>query len=469
MAPQANVITLKDDDLTIEAIIEGNEEITKSSIFVLQNGHPLGQKADVVQLGQSDKTGTTVNFSTIVPLIEGENQLKIGVVLADSTIAYSLTRILYKTDANVREIGQNYQTDEKGIFWLHPFWQSTPLVVEEQRFNLQAIINTPVAIQKEDIYLTRQEIIKIPLAADTRLKELSPGKYKLTTSFRLEGEGLIRLQIKVKSSLAGTLQSTPLTINYSPYRPNVHLLAVGTQTNLNYTIEDATDFAHLFESQAQLAGGQLFNTVTIHTLTGTAATTTAIKVAIERLTTKFKNGNIGKKDLIVLYLSSHGFLDHQGQFRLQGDDYDPGARLATSVAYQRDIIEVLVEIPCKKLIFIDACHSGGGEKGIAIDIQYQIEQLNKRLQGTTTMVSSNAGEVSYEDEQWENGAFTEAIIEGLLQYRADSNYDYLITINELWQYVRTRVPAMVMKRKNKTQHPQLLTNELGDLAIYSVK
>ncbi len=469
LAPQATAIPLDGDNLPIEVVIEASEKIAKSAIFVLLNDLKLGQKADVVKLGASNKAGTTINFSVSVPLIEGENRLKVGVALGDSTVQYSLTKILIKSGQEVQEITQNYQSDQKGIFWQNPRWQSTSLVIDHPFFKFKVLINSPVAIQKKDIYVVRQQIVKIPLATSAILKELSPGKYELTNTVPLEGKGMMDIAIKIKSPLGGTIVSEPLPINFSPFRPNIHLLAVGPQTNLEYTTADAKDFANLFQNQSRQMGGQLFNTIDIHTITGGEATATAIKSAIERLETKFKNGRIGKKDILLLYLSSHGFLDNRRQLRIQGDDYDPGAWRTTSVSYERDIIEILDGIPCKKLIFIDACHSGGGEKGADVDVKYQIEQLNNTLQGITTMVSSSGGEISYEDDQWKNGAFTEAIIEGLLQYRADRDHNYIITINELWQYIRVRVPALVRTNKNKTQHPQLLSNELGDLAIYYVK
>jgi len=468
LAPQATSFTLSTDNLPIAIMLEATRKIQKSDIRIFLNEAVIGQKADVVKLGQGNKKATVINLSTIIPLVEGENRLKVGITLDDKTY-FSLAKILRKEGQDVQEIIPNHQTDGKGIFWANPSWQTIPLVIENQSFRFKAIINSPVAIRKKDIYMVRQQIVKVPLAPTATLKELALGKYELTNTIPLEGNGIMDFFIKVQSPLGGSLASAPLSINYSPHRPNIHLLAVGTETNLAYTMEDAKDFANLFKTQGQQMGGQLFNEIDIHTITGVAASATAIKEAIERLETKFKTGRIGQKDVIVLYLSSHGFLDNQRQLRIQGDDYDPGAWRTTSVSYERDIIEVLSEIPCKKLIFIDACHSGGGEKGTDVDIKYQIEQLNSTLQGVTTMVSSSGGEISYEDDQWQNGAFTEAIVEGLLQYRADTDGNYTITINELWQYVRNRVPVLVMNHKNKTQHPQLLSNELGDLPIYYVK
>lgn len=469
VAPLATEINLKADSLLIEAIIESSEKMEKADVLILLNGEQLGQKADVVKLGQANEAATKFNFSILIPLVDGENRIKIGIRLSDNSTHYSLTRLFVKSESKITEVVRSHEEGAKGIFWIAPRWQSTPMVVDQRQFKLKAIINSPVALQKKDIYLVRQQIVKTPLAPTAKLKELRPGKYELTTTMQLEGEGIMAVQIKVKTPLGGMLASDPIPLNFSPHRPNIHLLSVGTQTNLNYTIDDAKDFADLFQTQSQEAGGQLFNTVDIQTLTGTAATATAIKAAIERLETKFKHGRIGEKDLVLLYLSSHGFLDDRRQLRIQGDDYDPGAWRTTSVSYERDIMEILEGIPCKKLIFIDACHSGGGEKGDDLEVKYRIEELNKMLQGVTTIVSSSGREISYEDEVWKNGAFTEAIVEGLLHYRADTDHNYLITINELWQYVRTRVPSLVRAVKKKTQHPQLLSNELGDLAIFYVK
>ncbi|MEM1121235.1 MAG: caspase family protein [Bacteroidota bacterium] len=469
IAPLATEMEIVEDQLTLQAVITSTQKLTTASVSVFINDKKYNAKADVIKLGQANKAATKFDFSATIELGEGENQVKIGVILPDSTIVYSLTKILQKTDNRVVEVVRNHTDGAKGIYWIYPGWQSSPLVLDQRQLTIKAIINSPVALQKKDCYLVRQQIVKIPLAETAKFKEIQPSKYELTTTVQLEETGLIDLIIKVKSPLLGTLSSEPLPINFEPYLPNVHLLSVGTETDLAYTINDAEDFATLFQSQNKTAGGILFSTVDIQTLTGAAATATEIKSAVERLETKFKNGQIGTNDLILLYLSSHGFLDERRQLRIQGADYDPGAWRTTSVAYERDIIEILQGLPCKKLIFIDACHSGGGEKSNSATIKYELQNLNHLLTGVTTIVSSSGAEISYEDEAWQNGAFTEAIIEGLSHYRADIDRNYIITINELWQYIRQRVPNLVKTVKAKTQHPQLLANELGDLAIFSVK
>jgi len=165
-------------------------------------------------------------------------------------------------------------------------------------------------------------------------------------------------------------------------------------------------------------------------------------------------------------LSSHGFIN-DGDLRLQGSDYTP----STSLSYKNDVLSLLDELPCKKLVFLDACHSGAaGSKASTEDVNYQIEILNQIKEGITIIASSQKEEQSYEDKVWQNGAFTEAIINGLKDGKADlsvkGNNDGIITIDELYEYLKKEVPAMVGKVKNEAQRPIMTSNGLQNAAIY---
>ena len=58
----------------------------------------------------------------------------------------------------------------------------------------------------------------------------------------------------------------------------------------------------------------------------------------------------------------------------------------------------------------------------------------------TVFTSSSAGELSVEDDAWQNGAFTEALLEALR--RGDPDGDGLIRISDLSRYLSQRVPAL---------------------------
>jgi len=455
------------DKVKISAIIKSKKKIGAEQVQVLVNGKTVGAKADVVKFKAVASQMQQYSYENELILQEGLNKLEIAVVREDGNLDKSYAKILKKEGDTIQEIRPNSNDGDKGIYWQSPQWSSNPININQHQFKVSVLIRSPSEVQLSNIYFLRQGIHKIKLASDAQLIKKGTGQYELTTSIELQEEGIQELIVKIPSKLSGELISEPLMFNFTPYRPSLHLLSIGTETNLSYTTKDAQDFANCFDRQAQNQGGRLFQQVNNEVLIGKEATAIAIKSKIEQLETRYKTGTISDRDLIVFYISSHGFLDEKRQFRIQGDDYTPSAPRATSVSYERDIVEVLEAIPCKKLIFIDACYSGD-TKSNNIDIDYQLEQLNQPLKGFTTIVSSKGDEASYEDAKWENGAFTEAIVEGLFQRRANQDENAYITINELWSYLEMRVPDLVERVKQRTQHPSLMKNDLGDLAIYYV-
>ncbi len=244
-------------------------------------------------------------------------------------------------------------------------------------------------------------------------------------------------------------------------KPNLHLLVFGTSPrDLKFTAKDAIDIADLFKSQED----KIYGKIDIVKLTGEKANTTNMNREIERCATKFKLGDIRPADVVVLFISSHGFLD-AGMLYLHGDDYDAGAPTSTSVSYSF-ILEKLKSVKCKKLILIDACHSGGGRQGFK-DINEAIDSLSKLQDGIVTFASSSADQTSHEDSTWQNGAFTEALLSGLAG-AADVNKDHFITLNEIWNYVKPEVQRLVLAVNRGIQIPQRPRSELSDIPFFAL-
>ena len=168
-----------------------------------------------------------------------------------------------------------------------------------------------------------------------------------------------------------------------------------------------------------------------------------------------------------MFISSHGYIEKQDEkFRIQGDDFNGVYYSTTSVSYEY-ITEKLDKMQCKKLVFIDACHSGGAKASVSA-INDAIIELTQKVDGITTLTSSSADEISYEHANWQNGAFTEIILKGL-SGKADANTNGIITVNELYSYLENNVPDLVKSQYNgQTQHPNLTRSDLGDLPIFVV-
>jgi len=356
------------------------------------------------------------------------------------------------------------------IFWINPnpdLLRDKPISTDKPGIEIQVKILSAETVKPEDviIYINGKEPVKnkfnevslIPSRANTGEKT---GEYTFVKQIPLQS-GLNTIEISAKGSKA----AQAVKVFYSAAKPSLHVLSIGTSLDLQFPKKDAEDFATLFSGQQ--GKDRLFDRVDVKKLIGKDATTNAIKEAIEFYRYEFKQGSIRPNDVILIFLSSHGFI-YQDKLRLQGDDYKDMYKETYSVAYD-EIISRLNEIDCKKIIFLDACFSGGAKADPA-EINEAIDQLNKQKTGTSTFSSCSRDEYSYEDVAWNNGAFTKALLDGCRQALADADHNGLITLQELYNYTRSAVPQMVNEVKQKSQHPSMPVNDLlGETAIFVVE
>ncbi|OAV43170.1 caspase family protein [Lewinella sp. 4G2] len=278
-----------------------------------------------------------------------------------------------------------------------------------------------------------------------------------------------------------------LQVIYSD-KPNLHVLAIGIDHgDLKYTRKDAEDFAATFAAQR----GDLFDQVYRTTLVSNARTPAGrfqtngevIKSTFATLRESYQY-NIYEQDLLVVFISSHGQTINN-RFKIVPSDGFAGEE--NYVDYAEDILEPLEALACQKLLFVDACHSGSGSSVEGGDEKTTrpndgrakaLTNLTSALRSTNTIASCQAEESSWEDEAWENGAFTEALI-GAFRNEAfedeagtfrPSQGDDIVTIAELYTYLTRRVPAMVQQlKKSGTQRPYLAQDQLeraGHLPVF---
>ena len=287
------------------------------------------------------------------------------------------------------------------------------------------------------------------------------GIFSITDIYR---EQKIHLDVNTSS---GVFSSDTLVLKYSSKKPVLYVLSIGAASNLQFTAQDAKDFAAIFEQQQNLLPERrLFDKVVIKKLTGEDAKAESIRKQVAEMAYLIRSGEIDPDDVVLLFISTHGFIDNS-ELRLQGFDYQTNLRGPTSVSFKKEILEELANVPCKKIIFVDACH-GGGAKNDVRDINAEISRMNEVSSGVAVLASCQEDEEAYEDGSWGNGAFTEALIEGLKNGKADANNDQIIRIEELNKYLQQRVPEMVLQVKGKIQTPVLTKNELGDLPLFIV-
>lgn len=248
------------------------------------------------------------------------------------------------------------------------------------------------------------------------------------------------------------------------FKPNLYILAIGVSeyldpaANLTFAHSDAEAVADRFTQME----GKLFNKVHIKKVLNREATLVNIKTGISWLETEAT-----QRDVIIMFVSSHGALDHKGNLYILPTDFNSYNLFATALNI-RDLTEGINGVPCKKLVFLDACHSGqsgfdllqlGSAK--AANLDQVVQELINKEPGLTVMTSSSGKEYSYETTSWGHGAFTLAILEGL-DGRADVDGDMVVTLSELDLYVSERVKALTRGR----QHPFTPINLFGNIPLF---
>jgi len=175
----------------------------------------------------------------------------------------------------------------------------------------------------------------------------------------------------------------------------------------------------------------------IEVLIDEAATQAKILAAMRRQFMK-----AGPNDLILFYFSGHGA---PGSFAAV--DFDGRNNLLS----HSSIRSIFDQSKAKhKVIIADACHSGSLNKGVksgyeAVSSYYS--GLTETKGGLALFMSSKAEETSIEVAGLRQSVFTYYLLEGL-KGKADTNYNKVITISELFNYVEKNVRSYSANRQS---------------------
>jgi hypothetical protein len=288
--------------------------------------------------------------------------------------------------------------------------------------------------------------------------------------------------------LTGTPEVTnvePVTV--SPYVRQKLALVIGIGAFLDakinplrFTANDAKEFAATLKNECK------FDAVRV--LIDSEATTTNIKTEIGKLA-----GRVTPEDLVVIYLSSHGSpqnLEKLGINYVVTHDTQVDNLFGTALDME-EVLKVVRRIPAERVVaFLDTCYSSGtfrelppnwaassrdlqveaGAGAESMDLKHRGKEVNvkrapsspaRKLQGVGRVIiaSSRQQERSWEDERIQHGYFTYFLIQALKQKSP-------ISVDELYEYLKTHVPERVRQDKGKEQHPTIAKSKEGQIEIY---
>jgi Caspase domain len=354
--------------------------------------------------------------------------------------------------------------------WISPnpdLFEHKQIVWSENEIIIQIKVVSSKGLDKQHFCL---EINGQPCQQGAKMDEVSlkGSQYSRTYFQRVKlGEGVNTFKAIVQNE-AGKQTTDSIKVVFAPRKPNLHLISIGVPSvDLKYTSKDARDFVKAIHGRGK--PNQAFQAIFVDTLFTEAKTTkTEILKTLRRLQYRFADRQIASHDLIVVFISAHGLNSAQGEFRIAASDYDNPFMQETSLDFEKEIINYLNPIECRKLFFVDACHSGaGGNQGVS---GTSLANLANNKKGLNLLLSCRSDEYSYEDDSWQNGAFTETLVEALESFSQkksalDRNGDQQLDLKELYQKIQIQVPSLVQTKKPKTntsQNPLLILNQLQE-------
>ena len=455
--------------------------------------------SQIVDLGVLDKDSMRLAHFEFQPEATFEDssvQIRVEVIdktRQGDTYEEVLVRIKKKQNTSPILSAPNYSFDTSPIgkqesqSFLNILWQqpnpveygSTEFIEEKQEMTLKIRLQSDKPVEDSLVYVyLNGNRFQGAKAKVVRIKCLQDANNNYDCIFEktiLLEKGINTIEVKAKN---GAIEKSvqKLKVNCEAKKPNLYILAIGVpHDDLKFAAKDADDFAKSWQSQEK----RFFDKVSIKILNTKEATYhDAIKDVLDTLNQVFNMQEVFQKDYLIVYISSHGFLDTRDEsFCIAPYNYSQTLS-RTWINFESDILKSILSLNCQQLFFVDACRSG---KAMALS-QKIASILQAKANNFMCILSSDANEFSYEDILWQNSAFTKGIIEALNNQTVETqegkiianiNKDNSLTIEELMTFLQKRVPYMVRKQKKMSQTPTIFpkTTEKtkNELEIYKFK
>jgi uncharacterized caspase-like protein len=276
----------------------------------------------------------------------------------------------------------------------------------------------------------------------------------------LPAERRLLVQV-VAGSAAKTAALASLLVERAPgelpaeRRPRLYLLAIGVDRYrdpaiqpLAFAVADARSVVDIFRQRASGLYQMVDPIVRLDEQVTRAEWAGAFAEISQRL-----QADVRPDDLLIIFMAGHGFVDaaeNRYYFASQDIAADDVLRGVYGSAISWDDFDLLADVPCRKLAFLDTCHSGAIQPQRDRDLKAAIRALQDDV--VLTVAASAGHERSEEKPAWAHGAFTKALLEGL-GGAADTSHDGAVGLDELIAYVKRQVPQLTAGRQNPAAAP----------------
>jgi hypothetical protein len=285
-------------------------------------------------------------------------------------------------------------------------------------------------------------------------------------------EGQNTISIAVQGTEGLTSQKT-IFIRFAKKQEKVYAVVIGIDKYKNlpplkYAANDAREFYRYLTEVNQVPKDRVW------LLLDDEATLEKLRRTLGTLLRR----SAGKEDTVIIFLAGHGATETDSSSP-DGDglekyilpmNADP-TDLYSSAIPMSEVARIFQRIRSERLVFIgDTCYSGasggrtilaGGTRATVSDAF--LERLSQG-KGRVILTASDANEVSVEKDELKHGVFTYYLLEGL-RGKADVDGDGVITVDEVYGYVSTKVPQAT----GQDQHPVRKGEATGQIILGVVK
>lgn len=315
-------------------------------------------------------------------------------------------------------------------------------------------------------------------------KEISGMQWK--DSFEIElnpGTNYFQIHCVNEKGISSVKESFSVEAHKKDPGSDLYLVSIGVsnyhqkQYNLNFARKDAEDLKNWFSKPFGP-----FNSTKTKLLVDTEVTQSMLPEIIDFLSPAAVN------DVVIIFIAGHGVLDENLNYFLATHDLDFNNPAEKGISYE-SLDDLMDKVKSrKKVMFIDACHSGEIDKDDIIktdlieneqgDIKFRSPLsfmlldstgsfdlaktlfADMRLNNGTSVISSAGGtEYAIETDQLKNGVFTWCLLYGLSSGAADLNKNRIITLSELQEYLLFEVSKLTGGKQTPTSRVENLSTD----------
>lgn len=365
-----------------------------------------------------------------------------------------------------------------------------PLISVNNKFGIQQetsgrnlLLKYSVVSGLDKVQWIKAELNDVPIYGSHGLNVGDKKLDSLAISFALDpGENLIKLYavtVKGYESIREVIKIKYIPKRHEKIESKVWTVHIGiskfkdSSWNLRYAEKDAIDLKKYYTAIKRS-----------HSILLTNEKVTRKNILALRDTLM----KTGIDDKVIVSYSGHGIISKEKDYFLSTYDVDFDNPIHNGITYE-EFMSILDSIPArKKLVFLDACHSGEFDKE-DIDVQSKkdtstlavidvagtgknaivggikksatggsssfelMQELFVNLEngsGAIVLSASTGIDVAYENNKWNNGALTYCILNGLQDKKADKNRNKKIEISELKSYILNEVPKLTNGKQKPT-------------------